>query len=45
LFMFTKGRSSDWEKEKLFVFRSLYSNVEIDSVATNFFEVSCVLRL
>ena len=33
--MFTEGRPSDWEKEKLFVFRSLYSNVEIDSVVIN----------
>ena len=34
--MFTVGRPSDWEKEKLFVFRSLYSNVEIDSVHPNY---------
>ena len=30
--MFTEGRLLDWEKEKLFVFRSVYSNVEIHSV-------------
>ena len=32
LFMFTEGRPLDWEKEKIFVFRSVYSNVVIDSV-------------
>ena len=36
LFLFIRGRPSDWDKESIFKFRSLYSNVEIDSVAEHY---------
>ena len=35
LFIFIEGRTSDWDKESIFKFRSLYSNVEIDSVGNS----------